>query len=360
MSSSILLATDTAAIVLTVVLDLLAAYRAIISRRLVTTPVYRNWALLTAAWGVLALPYEANLLRVELGVALTSFENAYLVPAIGLAGAVVGLALLDRTIRVGLNGDFFHRDILYWQRGGRIVTWTIIAIGLVGWQILNFAPAFFVASLAIYPLVVLAISTFRARDEVMLDYIRWFGLTVLAAVVATSVDFFTGSNFLQLFVGFFFYRAAGALSGSTFHMNLTFHFKAPRDFVYSVYTNPEMLTKITRSYTSSNVEGKLMDGSDVVNVTFQVLGANIPGRLVRKYTPPGGMEEEVTSGSGEGATRFRFLEELGGTRIDVSIDFEPRGIMTKFFGGLGARQARSQFERDFAVGRAYCESNMPR
>ena len=364
MSSSLALAADVLAILIASALDLLAAYKAIRSRKLMTSPAYRSWAALTAAFGVLGIPYYVNLIRIEAGIGFAGNLDSLLAGVISLAGAAVGLALLDKTIKVSLDLDFFHRDILYWQKGGRLVAWVAIGTAAVAsqlLQLLNYSAGLIITlPLIAYPIVVLALGTARARDDVMLDYIRWFGLFFVGAVVATTFDFFTGSNFLQILVGFFFYRAAGSLSGSTFHFEVTGIIEAPRDFVFSVYTNPEMMTRITKSYLSVALQRKDPDGRDFVKAETEILGRRLGFTVVRKYLPPDRIEEEAISNLGVGAARFSFVPENEGTRLNISVDFEPRGALTKLFGGFGARRVRSQFEQDYATGKKYCEANRPK
>jgi ligand-binding SRPBCC domain-containing protein len=355
------LAADVAILLVATGMYGLAAYKAYASLNVLRDSAYRSLAILTAAWSILAIPYVLNLFRLDLGISsLPSFVSQFLV-VISLAGAFVGFALLDRGIKVGLNLDFFHRDALLWQRGGRAVAWPVIVALVVAFFVFNYAQLLPIAAVLIaYPIAVVLTSTLRARSDAILDFVRWFGVSFATAAVATTVAAFIGYNFLQIFAAFFFYRAAGSLSGSTFHMEFSSLFDAPRDFVYSVYTNPDMLTKITKSYRTAKLQGKDAEGRDVVEITADVLGTELTGIIKRKYIPPDGMEEEAITDTGVGATRFTFTPENGDTRVRFSLDFEPRGALTKLLGGFGANRVRKQFERDGATGKAYCEANRPR
>lgn len=364
MSSSLLTLADSGLVLVGLGIILFGTYRAFASLKVLTEPSYRSLAVWTGVLGIILIPVEVNYVRQELGLAgsvTSAYEILGPIPVLAYAGVIVVFALLDRTIHLGLDLDFFHRDIFLWQKGGRWVVWPVAFVSVTVYSFVSSYYGLLGLYLAIiYAVVVLGVSVSRAHESAILDYIKWLVVTLVGSLGATAVATFTGLNFLQILQGYFFYRVAGSLSGSTYHSDLAFHISAPRDYVYSVYTDPEMLTKITTSYTSAKVEEKLPDGGDVVSITFRALGMNIAGKLVRRYSPPSGMEEDVTTPSGDGATQFRFLEEDGGTKVTVSIDFEPKGALTKFFGGLGARQARGQLKRDFATGKAYCEANRPK
>jgi hypothetical protein len=227
------LAADVALLLVATGMYGLAAYKAYNSLIVLRDPAYRSLAILAAAWCILAIPYQLNLFRLDLGIgSLPSFVSQMLV-VVSLAGLLVGLALLDRAIKVGLNLDFFHRDALLWQHGGRAVAWTVIVASAVAFFVFNYAQLLPVAAVLFgYPIAVVLMSTLRARSDAILDFVRWFGASYAAAVVASIVAAFIGYNFLQIFAAFFFYRAAGSLSGSTFHMEFSSLFDAPRDFVY--------------------------------------------------------------------------------------------------------------------------------
>lgn len=339
---------------------LFGAYKAFASRRVLVDPAYRSWAAWTGALLVLAIPYEANLVGQELGLDLGGpLSKAYVV-AVAIGGALVGFALLDRTIRVSLSLDYFHRDILLWQQIGRLAAWAIAITGLLSYWILSFFYGIIIAIVALlYHLAVLLVSLRRAHESAILDYIRWWGVTLAGAVIAASFAIFTGYNFLQVFVAYSFYRTAGSLSGGTFHFDFSRTIDAPMDFVFSVYTNPEMLTRITKSYRSVSLQGKDADGRDVVRAESQILGRTFYFTVIRKYLPPNAMEEEAISDVGIGGTRFTFKDENGGTRLNCSLDFEPKGALSKLVRGLSTRQIRRQFDQDFETGKKYCETNRP-
>ena len=336
------------------------AYRAVGLRRILVAPAYRSLAIWTGVVGFLVLPYGANLLLKEAGAGSAGGLYQAFFVAFSLAGALSVFFWIDRAIKLGLSLDFFHRDIAYWQKGARYLTWGVLTLLVVLFFVagLGYVEPF-VFAVAGYSVAVLAVSTWRARDDMLLDFLRWVALVILGAMAASEFSVLVGLNFLQLVPGYFFYRAGGALSGSTYHFELSSFFEAPRDYVYSVYTDPSMLAKITRSYRSAGEAEKKQDGTEVVKVEANVLGMKVPMTLKRRYFPPGGMQEEVISKSGNGATRFAFVPEGEGTTVSASVDIEPKGALTKLFGGLGARAAQRQFEDDFKAGKAYCEANKP-
>ena len=352
-------AADIGFLFLTVGIVVFGAYKAFSSRKVLVDPSYRKWAVWTGILLILGILYEIDLARHELGLDLTGPTNQVFA-AVALAGALVSFALMDRTIRVSLGFDYFHRDVLLWRRGGREVWWTAAVFAVSSYLVFNFYYGWIITFAAVaYVLAVLLLSVVRAHEDVMLDYIRWFGVAFASALVSSTLAAYTGYNFLQVFVGYSFYRAAGSLSGSTFHFDVSRFISAPRDFVFSVYTNPEMMTKITKSYLSVTLQEKDSDGKDVVKAETEILGRRFSFNVLRKYIPPDGMEEEAVSDVGIGATRFTFIPENGGTRLNCSIDFEPKGALSKLLGGLGVRQIRRQFDRDFETGKKFCEANRP-
>lgn len=360
MSSSLPILADVSFVAVAVGIVILAAYKAFTSRKIMAESSYRNWATWTGFFAALGIPYEVNLALAELGVSFSNPAGSVYVIAVALAGAFVGVVLVDGIIRVTQGLDYFHRDVLLWRRGGWIPTWITFVIVLTVYWVFNITYLLFVAlAVFLYPITVLIISITRAHESVMLDYIKWFGAVIVMAIVATTFEMFTGYNFLQVIFAFFLYRQAGSLSGGTYHQSVVRYFEAPRDYVYRVYTDPSMLTKITSSYKSASVRGKTAEGGDIVEVISEILGMKVIGTLVRNYTPPSGMEEEFISAFGNGGTRFTFLDEDGGTRIVVSVDIDPKGALAKLFGGFGARRARSQIEKDFNTGKIFCETTKP-
>lgn len=359
MSFSVFTVFDVAFLLLAAVVWASGGYKAFASRNILVVPAYRRLANAAAYVGIPGSIYLLALAWRDLGIGGSELNSNIVLVSL-LVFAPLALGTVDRTVTVGLSFDFFHRDIAHWQRGGRVLCFVVIGTGFVALYVANITYGWIlmVAGFS-YLTLVLAVSVFRAREDMLLDFIRWLVALVILGTAANTLYLLTGSNVLYLAQAYFFYLLGASIYGNTYHFELSSFFQAPSGFVYKTYTDIGMLTKITRSYRTVTLHTE-SDGRDVVDFETQILGVKVDGTLRRRHIFPKGLEEEVMSKWGAGATSFTFVPEEDGTRVTAEVDFEPKGTLAKILGGFTTRAIRRQFEADLAVGKAYCEANKPR
>lgn len=225
MSNSLLVTLDTVALLVSIVISALASYRALTSRRVLASPLYRSRALWTGTVALVAIGFEALTIAVDYTVPSTATSGAY--PVVGswgfyaiaglaAAGSVVVFAWVDRTIGVAMELDFLHRDALGWKRlrpaaGAALVAGAIGAeVFTIYWQYL--ASVVLLAALAAYMAAALVISGSRVRDDTMRRYMKWMGFSVISLIfflATTSVNAYL--NFPLAIFAYFLYRISTSL-----------------------------------------------------------------------------------------------------------------------------------------------------
>ena len=228
MSGDILLVIQDIAFVVAAAVFLFAASRAVTIGRALVRRVYRNRAYVAGAFAVFLA--VVSLLPVYWS------ENAYLFELIFV------FVLLDSTILVSLDTDFFHRNTLRWRQG-RLVGYSMMAYLLVASYFLNFPPTSYIQSLFIvqvsplqltplgeivfavegaclffaltYVLLTAVVSARRSSDMILRKFLEYTGLLLFFYLVNTVIwTFITQAISPFFFVVFAYvtYRMAMSLS----------------------------------------------------------------------------------------------------------------------------------------------------
>jgi hypothetical protein len=185
-----LIIADSLALSASIIICALAAYRAFASRRVLATLLYRNRALWTGTVALITIPFEAWAIFLEnTGSSVTlglvppvGTPEFYLFVILTAAFAAVAFAWIDSTIRVALELDFTHRDVVRWKKF-RPVTGVALVVGTVvgqfattDWELLT--TIVLLVAAAAYLTAALAAGGSRVRDETMRRYMRWMGFVV--------------------------------------------------------------------------------------------------------------------------------------------------------------------------------------
>jgi hypothetical protein len=198
-----------------------AGYKAYSFRRALVGQVYRKRAFWTGTLAILTIPY---------GVLLIPLSYVFDLPFVGILllvdyyvfVSVIGFFVLDSTIVVTRELDFFHRDTLHWKVV-RKYAWVIFLFGAINIALpLGLLPNFVTSLIAIVvwpaPLayfgIVLAVSSLRTKDRSIRAYAKWVGLfaAAFAIVFALPPEILFPSILGTVIGSFFFYRATMALS----------------------------------------------------------------------------------------------------------------------------------------------------
>jgi hypothetical protein len=204
---------------------LFAAYRSFDVRGALAGTLYRRRALWTGAVALALGWYALQQAVLEyLMPAPTTFipsVNLYLYYfVLTLVGSVVIFSWVDSTIRVALDLDFLHRDILRWQRLRKYFWIGVIVAAFGGGLSTSYLEFIFFGILYgvlfVYSAGVLIRSGQKVHLTTMRAYLRWLGLMLLAIVLETATSSGIGFNvnFPLILVSYFLYRAATSLSKS--------------------------------------------------------------------------------------------------------------------------------------------------
>ena len=209
--------------------------RALSLRRTLVDRPYRSRAL-WMAWGglsvvflVLATSY-GNLANT-LGGVHSSFVVSSVLVTVSWGVAIIGLfGWMVTNVDVALDADFFHRDAVYWRRGGGVAALIAAvalyvfdsAAGLVSgpegepigpWfaTLVNAVVTVLYLIIIVYAFAATVLAYTRIEDRAVKAYMRWVAFS-FAALLATGVLWSTlGPTTLPVMV-YLMYRAAGALS----------------------------------------------------------------------------------------------------------------------------------------------------
>jgi hypothetical protein len=190
MFDSPLITFDSLALTVSMVICALAAYRALTSRRVLAAPLYRQRALWTGSVAAMTIPFDAWAIYLEntgSSVALglvppNGTPEFYLYVILTAAFAGVAFAWIDSTIRVAMELDFVHRDVVSWMKLRPIAGVALVA-GVVVAQfeatpLELFTAAVLLAGSAVYFAAALVAGVSRVHDETMRRYMRWMGFVV--------------------------------------------------------------------------------------------------------------------------------------------------------------------------------------
>ena len=195
MSGNPLIIFDSLALTLSIIIAIPAAYRAITSRRVLTTPLYRNRALWTGTVALMLAVIDAFAIIIENTSSSVTFgivpppgtSEFYVFVVLTAAFSAVAFAWIDSTIGVALELDFLHRDVLDWKKvrllaGAAIVTGTVVAqFVTTDWELV--IAVVLLAPPAAYMAASLVVGGRRVRDETVRRYIRWMGFLVVALLM---------------------------------------------------------------------------------------------------------------------------------------------------------------------------------
>lgn len=204
----------------------MAAYQSYIVRRIMASRIYRSRALWTGGTALAVSPFGVLIIMGELGVLGLDYspfstpQNIQVLSAflsLSVVDSLLLFGLIDSTIGVARELDFFHTDTLRWKRG-RMVAWPIVLAGAIAGGIgsgqLQYALGGALLGVPFaYGGLVLVKSAPLLHDETMRGYLKWLGLIVVglvAEVITGSI--FANLNFPLVFFSYSFYRAAKSLS----------------------------------------------------------------------------------------------------------------------------------------------------
>jgi len=199
-------------------------YRALSLRRALVDHPYRTRALWTAIGGLTIISFFfAGYLDSIFG------ETPSTITGVVVEGVIWGFTFLvlygwiANNIYVALSSDFFHRDALYWKKGGGVVALVAILLSYVfaslppWWYtstesaVTNVAISVIFAAVALYATVVLAILYRRIADRRIKTYTRWVVLSVASILLLIILP--TGVGFIAAIVWIYcVYRSVGSLA----------------------------------------------------------------------------------------------------------------------------------------------------
>lgn len=225
MLGSLPIVVDSLALSVSIVIAALASYRALTSRRVLASPLYRSRALWTGSVALITILFDVVAIGLENSSPTGSISGS-LPPsgswefgafvALVAAGALVVFAWIDRTIGVALELDFLHRDAIGWKKL-RLIAGAAIIVGAVGAEV---SPAgwgsilsiILLAAPAAYMAGALVVGGSRVRDDTMRRYMKWMGLLVASLIlqlITTAIPPYL--NFPLAIFAYFLYRASTSL-----------------------------------------------------------------------------------------------------------------------------------------------------
>ncbi len=224
MSSNPLILADSLAFSVSIIISGLAAYRAFTSRRVLSTPIYRNRALWTGTvavilglfdgWGIVLENTSSSVTYGIVPPPGTSEFYAFVILSAAASAAV--FAWIDSTVRVALELDFMHRDAVRWKSlrlvaGAGLVIGTIIAqFATADWELL--ISLVLLVPAAAYMTAALVVGGRRVRDETMRRYIKWMGFLVVSLILQLATNVISAYlNFPLAISAYFLYRISNSL-----------------------------------------------------------------------------------------------------------------------------------------------------
>jgi hypothetical protein len=208
-------------ILVSTVILLLAAYRALGFRGNLVGSAYKNRALVTGVLALLMVPFAWLLIPLA---NLFALQFAYVVSILSYYAvvAIVGFLVLDSTIDVARGLDFFHRDSLHWG-SLRWPTWAAMFILTFVLFVLGFSvdlgplggiiPIAWPLPLAYFGCV-LIVSSRRSQDRTLRTYSKWIGLFAGALVIdfALPIDQVIPELIFTVLAAYCFYRTSMSIS----------------------------------------------------------------------------------------------------------------------------------------------------
>jgi len=223
MSSEILPVLQGIAEAVTVAIFLFAAFRAVTIGRALVNRVYRNRAYVT---GIFAILVVCNLLVPDSWtiVGIPFYALTYF---LFLAFIFV---LIDSTILVSLETDFFHRNTLRWRQV-RLVAYPMILAIEVEAEVTNYLPSNFLSAMvgevllvvvlavfvfvSVYSILTAIVSARRSSDMPLRRFLKYTGILVLLFLVNTLIYVLVTeavAPFLFIIFGYVTYQMAMSLS----------------------------------------------------------------------------------------------------------------------------------------------------
>jgi hypothetical protein len=217
MSSDILPVLQGIAEIVAVVIFLFAAFRAVTIGRALVNRVHQNRAYVTAIFAIIAVAGQ-----------LVPSSWVVVIPIYNFFFAII-FVLVDTTILVSLDTDFFHRNTLRWRQV-RLVAYLIIVAIEIGAFVTNYLPNFLYTLVGeIYLAAVIALGTFvsvystltaivsarRSSDIPLRRFMEYTGILLLLYLVNTLIYVLVTeaiAPFLLIVFGYVTYQMAMSLS----------------------------------------------------------------------------------------------------------------------------------------------------
>lgn len=208
------------AILVIAIINFFAAYYSFNLSRLLVDTVQKTRAIWTAALSILL---SVTTLAFILAPTSGPYSGIFVVPLIAFVLALSGL--VDSTIRVAIDQDYFHRNTLHWKKL-RFLFWAgILFIFVANPLFLATGFSYIGSGLALsflegvvpfaYGIATLFVSGRRSKDRKMRSYLRWVGLAVvsfLGVAVVGNILGGAGAFLLVVVLAYFLYCAARSLS----------------------------------------------------------------------------------------------------------------------------------------------------
>jgi hypothetical protein len=211
------------AILIFAIINFLAAYYSLNLSRMLIDRLEKSRAIWTGSVSILL---STTLLLFIFTPETGPYSAIWVISLVIFILALAGL--IDSTIRVAIEQDYFHRNTLYWKKL-RYLFWAGILFIFVLGPILTFTgfpnltSGLALDALAgivpfVYGIAALFVSGKRSKDRKMRSYLRWLGLAVLVLLGVALDSYITtgGGEAFLLFVvlAYFLYRASKSLSST--------------------------------------------------------------------------------------------------------------------------------------------------
>lgn len=222
-ASDVIAFIDNATYYISLAIILFAVYRGITIGRKLVNRVYRRRAFLVSIL-ILFIVIQTNIPDWSI-LGLSVVEVSY------FALLFFFLAVIDNTILVALDMDFFHRNTARWRqtRFGvysvflidviLIIVSPIIDPGLAGIGRVGVLGSF--ASILVYATVVLVLASRRTPDRTMRRFLIWTALLLLITLVFTLLNRFSNIAAIDLFLDFLGIAQAYVLYALVMSLSLT-------------------------------------------------------------------------------------------------------------------------------------------
>lgn len=135
--------------------------------------------------------------------------------------------------------------------------------------------------------------------------------------------------------------------------------KAPRDYVYSKYADPNNWPRLSPSIKSvRNVRKE--EGEEVAEQDVEAMGRTWKETVRRKYFPMERIEERFESDVVTGTGTFAFADVPDGTRLTSTANVTPRGTLARLLGSLAGGRMRKIAQEQLELGAKWAEGNRSR